>query len=157
MPFSNEAQGEIDVVGISLKDKKVYVCEVAIHWTTGLQYVKAKRPNNINKLTEKFSRDIEYANKYFANYDKHFMLWSPIVKGRKDDSQYDQLVHLNAIDANIKGSYGVSIEFVVNERFLACINEMRAYAKTKTEDLKYPVMRLLQIEEHLSKHIGRLR
>ena len=157
MPFSNEAQGEIDVVGISLKDKKVYVCEVAIHWTTGLQYVKAKRPNTINKLTEKFSRDIEYANKYFADYDKHFMLWSPVVKRRKDDSQYDQLVHLNAIDANIEGSYGVSIEFVVNERFLACINEMRAYAKTKTEDLKCPVMRLLQIEEHLSKHIGRLR
>ncbi len=58
------AQGEIDVVCIDLKDRKLYVCEVAVHLTTGLQYVKDKRPNNINKLTEKFSRDIECANKY---------------------------------------------------------------------------------------------
>lgn len=47
--YTVEAQGEIDVVGINLKDRKLYVCEVAIHLTTGLQYVKDKRPNNINK------------------------------------------------------------------------------------------------------------
>ena len=29
-------QGKIDVVGIDLPERKVYVCEVAIHLTTGL-------------------------------------------------------------------------------------------------------------------------
>jgi hypothetical protein len=150
--YTVDSQGEIDVVGIDLKRKKVYVCEVAIHLTTGLQYVKDKRPNNIQKLTDKFSRDIEYANKYFADYEKHFMLWSPVVKG-KGGSQYNQLGHLSAIDQNIKTSFGVSIEFVVNERFRECLQEMRTFAKSKTADLKCPVMRLLQIEEHLAKHL----
>ena len=155
--YTVEAQGEIDVVGISLKEKKVYVCEVAIHLTTGLQYVKDKRPNNINKLTEKFSRDIEYANKYFADYEKHFMLWSPVVKGAKAESLYNQMIHCDKIGANIRTAYGVCIEFVVNERFMDYVNEMRAYAKIATADLKCPVMRLLQIEEHLTRHLGRLR
>lgn len=155
--YTVEAQGEIDVVGINLKEKKVYVCEVAIHLTTGLQYVKDKRPNNINKLTEKFLRDIDYAKKYFSDYDKHFMLWSPVVKGRREESQYDQLVHLKAINENIRAAHDVDVEFIVNDRFLDCMNEMREYAKSATADLKCPVMRLLQIEEHLSRHLGRLR
>ena len=65
--YTVDSQGEIDVVGIDLNRKKVYVCEVAIHLTTGLQYVKDRRPNNIQKLTDKFSRDIEYTNKYFSD------------------------------------------------------------------------------------------
>ena len=40
--YTVEAHGEIDVVGINLKEKQVYVCEVAIHLTTGLQYVKGR-------------------------------------------------------------------------------------------------------------------
>jgi hypothetical protein len=36
-----------------LKKRKVYICEVAIHLSTGLRYVKNKRPNNVGKLTEK--------------------------------------------------------------------------------------------------------
>lgn len=153
--YTVEAQGEIDVVGINLKDKKLYVCEVAIHLTTGLQYVKDKRPNNINKLTDKFGRDIEYANKYFSDYDKHFMLWSPVVKGGQEGSLYNQLAHLDAIYGNIFRKHDVCVEFIVNERFLACMNEMRSYAKAATAELKCPVMRLLQVEEHLAKHLGK--
>lgn len=59
--YTPDTQGEIDVVGINLKKKKVYVCEVAIHLVTGLRYTKERQPNNVKKLTEKFSRDIEYA------------------------------------------------------------------------------------------------
>ena len=155
--YTVEAQGEIDVVGINLKGRKVYICEVAIHLSTGLQYTKDKRPNNVNKLTEKFARDIDYANKYFADYEKHFMLWSPIVRGRKGGSQYDQLIHLQELDANISASHGVSIELVVNRRFLEYMNEMREYASRATADLKCPVMRLFQIQESLAKHVARLQ
>ena len=151
--YTVEAQGEIDVVGINLKDKHVYVCEVAIHLTTGLQYVKDKRPNNIQKLTEKFSRDIKYARTYFPEYESEFMLWSPIVKQRGGNTTYDQIGHLRIVDENIQKQYGITIEFVVNERFQNCMNELREFSRTQTAELKCPVMRLFQVEEQLARHL----
>lgn len=153
--YTRDVQGEIDVVGINLKDKSIYVCEVAIHLQTGLRYTKNKRPNNVGKLTEKFSRDIEYANKYFQEYKRHFMLWSPIVKGSKDGSKYNQINDLKEVSSIINGQYDVNIEFIVNERFLSCIKELRAYAASKTEEIKCPVLRLLQLEEALARHVKR--
>jgi len=155
--YTIEAQGEIDVIGINLQDKEVFVCEVATYLRTGLQYTNDKRPNNVNKLTEKFSRDIDYANKYFVDYEKHFMLWSPIVRGRKEGSLYDQMVHLETIGANIVASHGVKIDFIVNQRFQACMQEMRQFARAATADLKCPVMRLFQVEEHLEKYVQGLQ
>ena len=70
--YTPDVQGEIDVVGINLEPKELYVCEVATHLTTGLRYVKDRQPNNVQKLTDKFARDIEYANKYFDDYTKYF-------------------------------------------------------------------------------------
>jgi len=35
--YTPDVQGEIDVVGIDLETKSIYVCEVAIHLTTGLR------------------------------------------------------------------------------------------------------------------------
>ncbi|WP_162504761.1 YraN family protein, partial [Treponema endosymbiont of Eucomonympha sp.] len=70
-----DIQGEIDVIGINLNEKTVYICEVAMHLITGLQYVKDKSPNNINKLYDKFCKDIAYAKKYFSGYEKKIMLW----------------------------------------------------------------------------------
>lgn len=154
--YTVEAQGEIDVVGINLKEKKVYIAEVAIHLTTGLQYVKDRRPNNVQKLTDKFSRDIEYAKRYFDEYEKHFMLWSPIVKSGNKTPQYNQLTHISEIGSNIQARHNVAIDFVINERFLTCLEEMRAYSKSASADLKCPVMRLFQIEEWLTKHVSKL-
>ena len=90
--YTIESQGEIDVVGLNLTKRQVYICEVAIHLTTGLQYVKNKRPNNVQKLTDKFSRDIEYAHKYLNQYMHHFMLWSPIVKDTKGNPENNQML-----------------------------------------------------------------
>lgn len=153
--YTVEAHGEIDVVGINLKEKQVYVCEVAIHLTTGLQYVKDKRPNNIQKLTEKFSRDIEYANKYLSEYNQHFMLWSPVVKDSRGLALYNQLGHLAEVKENIKIKYGVELEYVVNEAFQLCLQEMRTFAASETAELQCPLMRLLQIEAYLAKHVAK--
>ena len=152
--YTIESQGEIDVVGINLKEKHVYVCEVAIHLTTGLQYVKNKRPNNIQKLTEKFSRDIDYANKYFEGYKKTYMLWSPVVKST-GAQEYNQLGHLEAVSKNIRSKYKIDLELVVNKRFFECMSEMRLFARSKTAELKCPVLRFLQIEEHLEAHLDK--
>lgn len=154
--YTVEAQGEIDVVGINLKEKKVYVCEVAIHLTTGLQYVKDKRPNNIQKLTDKFSRDIEYATKYFSEYERHFMLWSPIVKDSQGQAQYNQLGHLAVVKANIQEKYGVALECIVNEAFHSSLKELRQFAAAQTSELQCPLLRLLQIEELLGVHVTRI-
>ena len=152
--YTVESQGEIDVVGLNIAEQQVYICEVAIHLTTGLQYVKNKRPNNVQKLTDKFSRDIEYAQKYFDEYNQHFMLWSPIVKDTKGKPEYNQMRHLAEIGVNIKRQYGIDIECIVNEKFYACLEELRLYAATQTVALQCPLMRLMQIEELLGKHVS---
>ena len=151
--YTLETQGEIDVIGIDLDKRKLYVCEVAIHLTTGLQYTKDKRPNNISKLSEKLSRDIEYARKYFKDYDAEFMLWSPVVKLRKNSPIYNQIGHLDEIARSIHESHNTKITFVVNDKFQSCLQEMRNYAKSQSAELKCPVMRLFQIEEALKKHL----
>lgn len=151
--YTPDVQGEIDVVGIDLKTKTIYVCEVAIHLTTGLLYVKGSQSNNVNKLTEKFSKDIDYANKYFSDYEKHFMLWSPIIKKSKETAKLNQIRDLEEIHQNLHSKYGINLEIIVNEKFLNCLNELREFAKRETKALKSPVLRLMQVEEYLKKHV----
>lgn len=151
--YTVESQGEIDVVGVNLKEKRAYFCEVTVHLVTGLTYVdgRSKKTNNVNKLTEKFSRDIAYAETFMADYERHYMLWSPLVKKRGKD---DQRQHLEQIAANVRKARGVDIEFVVNEKFLAAMEEMRAFAAKETAALQCPLMRLMQIEAYLKRHVG---
>lgn len=146
-----DTQGEIDVVGIGLEAKTIYVCEVAIHLTTGLYYP----PSNVAKLTEKFSRDIEYANKYFPDYTRRYMLWSPVVKKSRDGSKFNQMTDVENIKQNIQAKYGVDLECVINEKFSDCLMELREYASKATKELKSPVLRLMQVEEFLNRHLGK--
>lgn len=155
--YTVDTQGEIDVVGINLIDKSVYICEVAIHLITGLQYTKGTAPNNVQKLTEKLNRDIEYANKYFSGYKMHVMLWTPIIKNSKDGSKHSQSRDIEDIRINIKRQHDIEVDFIINEKFLSCINEMRSFARKETSELKCPVMRFMQIEERLIKHVARIK
>lgn len=83
------------------------------------------------------------------------MLWTPIVKSGGKGAQYNQINHIAEIGSNIKAKYGVDVEFVVNEKFQRCLAEMRAFAGSHTAELKCPVMRMMQIEEWLGKHVGK--
>lgn len=51
--YTPDEQGEIDVIGIDIKNKIIYICEVAIHLATGVQYVKGGQPDNINRFIKK--------------------------------------------------------------------------------------------------------
>lgn len=155
--YTVESHGEIDVVGMCLKENKVYICEVAIHLTTGLQYVKDKRPYNVQKLIEKFSKDIAYGEKYFNEYERHFMLWSPIVKNSQGAAEYNQIGHLSDVRSKIMAEYGVEIECVINEKFQDCLAEMRVFASVQTAELQCPIMRLFQVEALLSKHVKKMQ
>ena len=155
--YTIESQGEIDVVGLNLTEQRVYICEVAIHLTgSGLQYTKDSRVNNVDKLTEKFARDIEYARKYLSEYDQHFMLWSPIVKDTKGKPENNRMFHLEQIKENIKERYEIDIECIVNQKFQECLSELRDYAKKETKALQCLLLRLMQIEESLNVHVTKL-
>lgn len=152
-----ETQGEIDVIGIDLNARRLYVCEVAIHLTTGLLYVgRGSGPNNVEKITQKFDRDIGYANSFFPDYEKHFMFWCPIIKQSRATSKNCQTRDIKEIGERVKQQHGIELDFVINQRFQECIDEMKSYASSITKELKCPIMRMFQIEEYLSKHLSRL-
>lgn len=148
-------QGEIDVIGIRLADRVVYVCEVAIHLVTGLQYVKAKRPDNVARLTAKFRKDVGYVRSAFPEYQHFFQLWSPVVRNQREGSKANQTEDVQAVVATIKKELKATIEPVINETFQKALDELRAAAATETKELDSSVMRFLQVEEHLARHLKR--
>jgi len=151
-----ETQGEIDVLGVDLKNRRAYICEVAVHLTTGLLYVgKDGKSSNTPKLTDKFSRDIVYAEKYLADYERRYMLWSPVVRVGPSKST-NQLAELNQMAANIREKHGVEVEFVVNAAFLAAYEKLREFAAKQTAELKCPLLRMMQLEAYLRKHVAKL-
>ncbi len=155
--YTPDVQGEIDVVGINPKNKIVYICEVATHLVTGLQYVKNRQPDNVDRFSKKFRKNIQYANKYFEDYEKHFMLWSPIVKNQGVNAKNNQTSDIEEIKSNLYSEFGVSLETIINQDYLERLSQLRQYAAKETKELKSPILRLMQIEEKLTKHISRLR
>lgn len=145
-------QGEIDVVGIDSVNNKVYICEVATHLETGLQYVKNNRPDNVKRFISKFEKNIEYAKLHFKEYECFFMLWTPIVKiPKKDSAIHSQLRDILEIESCLEREHKVKLEIIYNEKYLDCISELRENARKTTQEMKSPIMRFLQIEEKLIK------
>ncbi|MCZ6803208.1 MAG: hypothetical protein O7D86_04550 [Proteobacteria bacterium] len=122
--YTPDIQGEIDVVGINAKENIVYICEVATHLVTGLQYVKNNQPDNVDRFAKKFRKNIEYASKYFADYEKHFMLWSPIVKNQRPNAKHNQLNDIAEIQKILYLEYGVEIEPVINHEYAKCLTKL---------------------------------
>jgi hypothetical protein len=152
--YTTEVQGEIDVVGIDTKNKKVFICEVAIHLETGIQYTKNNQPDNFNRFVKKFEKDIIYANNRFDDtYEKTFMLWSPIVKNPKETAKHNQLKALTDVQAFLKKEHNVDLQLIINKSFLDCLYDLRTYAGNQTEELKSPILRLMQIEYKLGRHM----
>jgi hypothetical protein len=153
--YTPDVQGEIDVIGINMKERSVYICEVAIHLITGLQYTRNKAPDNVNRFLNKFRKNIPYAERYFAEYKKHFMLWSPIVKNPGIKAKHNQTNDVLEIQSQLRQEFSYDLELVINEHYQSAIDQLRAIAGKETKELKSPVLRMLQIEEKLKKHINR--
>ena len=150
-----DVQGEIDVIGIDAKNKKLYICEVATHLVTGLQYVKNGKPDNVQRFLKKFRKNIPYAEKYFPDYERHFMLWSPVVKDQKATAKHNQLRDVNEIRDRLKEEFGYELILMINAEYQHCLDELRLFAARETKELKSPVLRLMQIEEKLQKHLAK--
>ncbi len=151
-----DVQGEIDVIGINLAERVVYACEVAVHLITGLQYVKDNRPDNVARLTMKFRKDIAYIRKAFPEYKHVFMLWSPVVKNQRTGSKYNQIEDVQRIVDTIKGELDAVVEPVINQNFQEALDSLRAVARKETKEHDSSVVRFLQVEEHLDRHLKRL-
>jgi hypothetical protein len=152
--YTPDTQGEIDVVAINRKERVVYICEVAVHLVTGLQYVKDRRPDNVRRFIAKFEKDIDYGEEYFPDHERVYMLWSPIVRNQRPDSKYNQVNDVEEIVTHFRETRGVEILPIINERYFEVLRELRAYAGSKTEALQSPILRLMQIEERLGRHLG---
>ena len=134
--------GEIDVVGIDISNKKIYFCEVAIHLTTGLQY-KSDKAANTQKIYNKFIRAKEYAEQMYPEYIHIFQIWSPLVKKSQMQSLQDAVKKLKdeKIDLALK----------TNKDYAEAINKLKDYAQKQTSALENPAMRILQILGQLEK------
>jgi hypothetical protein len=153
--YTTATQGEIDVIGVALAAKDAYICEVVSHLTTGIQYVKNARPDTADRLIKKFLKDIHYGNQAFGGYTVRYMLWSPVVRRSKGKPEYDQFAHLKRVEEEVKSKTGIEIIFVINKAYVEAIDELRAFARRETKELKSPVMRFLQIEEWARKNAKR--
>lgn len=155
-----DVQGEIDVIGIDVDEKRLYVCEVATH-LQGMQYTRREdgktRPDNIDRFVKKFRKNVRYAEKYFGDYDMKFMIWSPVVRVAGSDAGHNPIADLEQVSDVIETELGYRIEAVVNESYQQCLEELSAYARRESRELKSPIMRTLQIQEHLEKHIKNLK
>jgi len=156
--YTPDVQGEIDVVGISLADHTVYLCEVAVHLTTGLRYVdqKTKQSCSARKLIQKLEKDLAYAQKYFSEYKHVLMLWSPIIKQSKAASKQNQTKDIQEIQSHFLEAHNIKLELITDQVYQECLVKLRAYAANESKELKSTILRYLQIEEHLAKHLKRI-
>ena len=152
-----DAQGEIDVVGVNSKDRAVYICEVAIHLATGLRYTRNGASDNVDRFLNKFRKNIAYAEKYFPKHQKHFMIWSPIVKTPGIKAMHNQMNDVLQVQSIIKQELSCELELIVNEHYQKAIDQLRAIAGKETKELKSPVLRMMQIEEQLKKHLRNMK
>lgn len=148
--------GELDVCAIDLDNKTIYAAEVAIHLETGLAYTANGKRVNVDRLTEKFCKDIPYIRQRFPDYEYNIALWSPIVKKavRKNNAGTSQLDEVLEAQRIILENTGIEIELVINNKFQQKLEEMKVAAgeyKAAIED--NAILRYLQITSKLDRHL----
>ena len=149
------SNGEMDVCGIDLSNKTIYVAEVAIHLETGLAYTRNGKRVNTERIIEKFQKDISYIRERFPDYQHKFSFWSPIVRDKKRFTlQLSQLEEVIDAQCIIRENFNIEIELIINQEFLNRLKELKEVAgniKAAIED--NPIVRFIQLEEKLKRHL----
>jgi hypothetical protein len=148
-------QGEIDVIALHLIRHEVFACEVATHLITGMQYVKGGQPDNVARFVHKFKKNHAYLRAAFPAYAVRLMLWSPVVRNQAEGSKHNQTRDLGDIQAAVREAVQTEVEFVVNASYQERLDQLRQVARRETKELTSPIMRFLQVEEHLRLHLSR--
>ncbi len=130
-----EGLGELDVVGIKLKARTAFFCEVTTH-LGGLQIGKNYLAT-IEKIEEKFVRQKKYAYQKYGDFHCRFQYWSPKVSKENIVPKLRERIS--------------DLELVVNQAYTDKIEQLRVLAKERTETTGNPFFRTLQILERLVK------
>jgi len=151
---TGKKQGEIDVIGLNFSQKRAYVCEVATHMQTGLNYVDPKtgESDNVNRFLKKFSKDIEYARGAFPGYGLTFMLWVPLVKINQT-GMVNQQRDIESIVSSVKSSHAADIKVVSNLEYYSYLEKLVAVARKEKKEMMSPIMRFLQVHQKLKKYL----
>lgn len=125
--------GELDVVGLDLRNSIAYLCEVTTHiW--GLRYGSSNE-TTVQRVREKHARQREYAAEHLREFNTlHFMFWSPVVPVGPITRGLETIDTLGS---------------VINERYARRVDDLRELARKTTHDTGNPFFRMLQILEHL--------
>jgi len=143
---------DIDVLGINFSQKAIYNCQVAVH-IKGLHYINYKNgrrvKDNYGRLKPKFERSIEFIEKNFKGlfdngYTHKVFFFSPVVIGR-------DISELERLRDELVETYRVEFELFVNEKFLDAMTQLRRAVAQRTEEIKDPIARFLQVEETLKR------
>lgn len=125
------SQNEIDVIGIALKEKKVYLCEVKTHISG---YGPTGKDDRVDSTIKQFEFMEDFANKKFKGFDIIIMFWCPKISGKNLKKEIDNLYE----NENI----------IVNEKYRERIIELIDFTKKNTSNFENPFLRTLQIAKH---------
>jgi hypothetical protein len=121
-----EGLPELDVIGLNLKARVAYLCEVTTH-------LHGMRPSAVKRCGPKHRQQRLYAKSMLDAFTTHFQLWSPKVFPA-------QAVELRKLSG---------LELVINGEFKKRVDQLRTLARKIKHDTGNPFMRTIQILEQL--------
>lgn len=134
-----EGQGELDVIGMRLSDRRVWLCEVAIH-LAGLEYGKGYAGSR-DKVKQRIDRPETFAERLFSDQQTTYEFWSLRVSR-------GLTTMLQELEQEYVGR-GLDVSFVINDTFTERIEELRKRTANDMKSTAEPAYRLLQVLTHL--------
>jgi hypothetical protein len=126
--------GELDVVGISFVENKVFLCEVTTH-ILGLSY--KDNISTVSKIQAKHERQKDYARKYLSKFNEvSYSFWSPVVPVGYLTTELEKIENL---------------ELVINKEYSKRFDDLVRLANEITGDKGNPAFRMLQIQSRLKR------
>lgn len=136
-----EGQGETDVIGFQVEQKRVWLCEVATH-LDGLLYGSGGAVGTLAKVRQKVERAIAFSDRMFPGQEKRFEWWSP-------KAGPSLIAAFESIEQEL-GSGETSVEFIVNAEYARRVGVLIEKARKGTKATPEPFFRALQILAHLN-------
>ena len=131
-------QGDIDVLGLDLENKRAFVAEAKIHLSGMGGYGGQPGP----KIREQIVRAQAFLNQALPSWDASYSVWSPHVTP--------------AIRSQVAAALGPTglpdVDLVFNEEFAARLSELSEIASRDTKYRTNPGYRLLQVLARSGRH-----
>ena len=118
-------------MGISLKKREAFLCEVPMHI---LGMLIKDRSATIEKVQQKYLAQQAYARENLEKFKVRCMLWSPVVNDKK------MIEALREISG---------LEVVINGAYKNCLEQLQKLAAKNAKDMGNPFMRTMQILSRL--------